>query len=144
MICACFALSKVNAQSSPDSKTLSSVVQAIIGLPELQKYYPLEADNTVKQLNIVQFPFSFPDDLAVSKGNSPVKLITVAEQAGLNPDAYFMFRNVANSPSGIKAVLNYFYKNGGAEYKILSLTVDLQQANNSWSITNYTLNGDKL
>ena len=129
--------------SGLETSELSKVVQVILDAPELQKYYPIDSDNSVKQINIVQYPFSFPSDLSVSKGGKAINFVSNSELSQSKPEAYFMFRRVDASANSAKLVFHYFYKVSEQSSKILSGVVDLQKSGSNWSITNANLGGDK-
>ena len=146
-ICFCSFQLKTNAQGvtpNIESTAFSAIIQSIIDIPELQKYFPLESDNTIKQLNVVQFPVTLPASLSVTKGDKALNLIAAADQPSFNGDAYFMFRRVSNLNNKISITANYFYKNGGSSFKIITLVVNFENIGNSWNQINYSLNGDKL
>ena len=137
----------VNAQTTSyyglNLSELNGVIQNCIDLQALQQYYPLNTDGSLKQVNIRQYPITFPAGTQLSKGGNVVNLLNASESTDAL-DAYFMFRSIETSQNTLTVKANYFYKDNSQMLKTVSVTINFQNANSSWTISNFNLTGDTL
>lgn len=133
-----------NLESAGISKAeLSAILQACIDLPELQKYYPVTADGSKEQLNIVQYPLSF-SDLVLNKDSKSVNLVSNTDIDKLIESNYFMFRRVLPNQNQVKIIFNYFYGKDSEGKKNIAMVLDFSKIDSVWSIVNSSLSGDTL
>ena len=138
-----FSAGRARAQEAVSAQTfglekqeLAAILQKCVDLPALQKYYPVNADRSVKSLSILQMPIAFPADLALAKGGAPVRLVNVskAEYRRLTTDAYAMFRTIAHTGNTVRVNFNYFYHAAGSELKNVFVAVDFQKSGARWNV----------
>ena len=129
------------AQSQNDQE---QILKKCIDLPDLQHYYPLETNGGLKQLNIIQYPVSFPSEILLSKAGNNVNFLTMSEFSENKVKAYFMFRSLQIKGKAAVATLNYFYNCIGESFKMLSIYVEFEKSGLSWNVINYNLKGNTL
>ncbi|WP_305030289.1 hypothetical protein [Hymenobacter convexus] len=150
--CACFSPREVAAQTGPSAtfglslSDLQAVVQQALDLPALQQYYPVDANNTLQPVNIVQLPLAMPAGLTLTKGGSPVNFIAItpAQFSNLAVDAYAMFRSIEASGTGVSVRFNYFYKAADNSPHTASVALQYQQDATGWHVVNSTVNDSAL
>jgi len=118
----------------------SLVVQKCIDLPELQQYYPQNMDNSYKQLRILNFPVSFPENLNVSKFGQSVLLKTRAEILTDNPDAFIAFSTFSITETTASVVFEISYNRLTGSPKSITGSVSLEKTAGNWIVTNQTIN----
>jgi len=118
----------------------SMVIQKCIDLTELQQYYPQNADNSYKQLRILNFPVSFPENLKVSKFGQSVLFQTRAEILADNPDAFMAFNTFSIIENTASVVFEISYNRLTVSPNSINGSVSLEKAAGNWSVTNLTLN----
>jgi hypothetical protein len=131
------------AQSQSD---LAQVLQKCIDLPELQQYYPLNSDGSIKPLYIMQYPISFSSDQVIEKAGGMVKFMTKSDIAENKVESYFMFRSLNINQNAADVNYNYFYSYNytSKQFKMLSVILELQKTGPQWKIINVTMKGDIL
>lgn len=134
-----FTIAKAQTNNGLSASDLSSIVSKCIELPALQTAYPLDANGNLNPINIVNYPFAFPADVAVTKSGKSVKFISNETFTKSPVDNYFMFRRIQQSGSTVNLVGNYFYTSNGAK---LSKSIIIAYINNAgtWTISNSTIN----
>lgn len=123
----------------------SAVLQKIIDLPELQQYYPKNADGSLKQLYITQHLVAFPADLSVSKSGSQVLFLTHEEITAKKAEAYFTFRSFGMDQNAANSSLNFFYDYdyGAGQFKMLTINLELHKTGEAWNVSSLNIGGDK-
>jgi hypothetical protein len=123
----------------------AAVLQKITDLQELQQYYPKNADGSLKQLCISQFPTEFA--AGVIAGFDASKLVFRTREAitANQEAAYFMFRSFNLQPGTCTAVVNYFYNFNytSGQFNIVTYNIELQKTADGWHVTNQTLGGTR-
>jgi len=110
----------------------TQVLQKIISLPDLQKYYPVSSN--VKQIVIQQHPVSFPGDLKLSDSGSNVVFKQMAETEAAKTPAFFKFRSVEINQNSAKVVCHYFYNYNYQTKKsgIVEVNAELSKSGAEW------------
>lgn len=121
----------------------SQILQKIIDLPDLQKYYPVSSEGKVKQVTIMQHPVSFPSDLSLSGSDTKVVFMEMSEVNANKISAYFKFRSIEITQNTSKVVGHYFYNYNYYTNKsdIVAITVDLEKSGSDWKIVNAKVKG---
>lgn len=125
------------AQSIDDQ---AKVLQKCIDLTELQQYFPKNADNSFKQLRILNFPVSFPVSVKAVKFDQPVLFQTREEVVSDNPDLLFTFSKFSVADNAASVVYNLNCNRNSATPSMVEVTVSLAKSADNWSITEFTLN----
>jgi hypothetical protein len=149
LVLACFSSPKASAQASTFGLSLNdlqSIVQQSIDLPALQQYYPVNADNSLQPLNIVQLPLALPTNMTLIKGSNPVNLIAIsrAQFSTLTVNSYAMFRSIEASGTTANVRFNYFYKTADQSAHTVFVTLEFQNSTTGWNIVNSTVNASTL
>lgn len=134
-----FSVAKAQTTNGLSASDLSSILKKCIDLPALQTVYPVDASGNLNQINIVNYPYSFPAEVAVTKAGKPVNFISNESFAKSPVDNYFMFRRVQQSGSTVNVIGNYFYTSNGAKLNKSVIIAYINNAGN-WTITNSTIN----
>jgi hypothetical protein len=134
---------KLVAQSQDDQ---ALVLQKCIDLPELQQYYPLNEEGSLKPLYIVQYPVSFPSDLAIEKEGTIVKFMTSSDITINKVAAYFMFRSFNIHQNSANINCNYFYNYNytSKQFKMLSVIIEMKKVGLQWNISTINIKGDTI
>lgn len=125
------------AQTSNDQ---SQVLQKCIDLTEIQQYYPQNADNSYKQLLILNFPVSLPVNLNVSKFGQSVLFHTRAEIVADNPDAFIAFSTFSFTGNTASVVFEISCNRLTGSPKSITGSVSLEKTAGNWIVTNQTIN----
>jgi hypothetical protein len=113
-------------------------------MPDMQKYYPVNSDGSLKQINIKQYPISFPTDLNVEKSEQSINYILISTPETVNIDGYFAFRRIQNSTSSLMISFNYFYNCNSPITKSITVNAEFEKTTTGWNLINSTFNGDTL
>lgn len=125
------------AQSIDDQ---AKILQKCIDLTELQQYFPKNADNSFKQLRILNFPVSFPVSVKAVKFDQPVLFQTREEVVADNPDVLFTFSKFSITDNVASVVFYLNCNRNSVTPNIVEVTVSLTKSVENWSITEFTLN----
>jgi len=122
----------------------AAVLQKIVDLPELQQYYPKNADGKLKQLYISQSPTAFTTGVIEAMGNYKVQFQTPEAIKAKKADSYFAFRSIVIDNETATANVNYMYdiSQESGQVKMLNISISLQKAGTAWNITNLNIGGD--
>ena len=123
----------------------AKVLQKITDLPDLQQYFPKNADGSVKQLCISQYPTEFPARVIAEFDASKVVFRSPEAITANKEAAYFMFRSFNLQPGTCNAVVHYFYNYNydSGQFKIITYTIELQKTADGWNVTNQTTGGNR-
>jgi hypothetical protein len=123
----------------------AAVIQKIIDLPELQQYYPKNADGNLKQLCITQYLISFPEDLPVAKAGSKILFLAPQEIIANKIEAYFTFRSFGMDQNAANTSFSFFYQYDYTteQFKMLSVNLELKKTGTDWIVSSLNIGGDK-
>lgn len=124
-----------HSQQLINTSDSASIFQACLDMPGLQKYYPKNADNSYKQVSVMQFPVAFPVNLAVSKFQKTILFQSRGSIYTNKVDGFFLFKSLSISGASATVIFeyNYNYQSAPAAYEV-SLT--LQKTGDGWIISN--------
>ena len=110
------------------------ILQKCIDLPELQQSYPVAADGTISQINVLQHGISFPVDIEVSKSGMPLAFVSKSDINDRHIESFFLFWtfDIVND----QARVQFTYNNSKIEKKATIVELNLQKENNVWTIVN--------
>lgn len=122
----------------------AAVLKKIIGLQELQPYFPKNADGSVRQLCIVNYPVEFSAEVVALFDVSQVVFRSREAVTAAQPEAYFAVRRMAVEQASATATINFIYEADpvAGKFKMLIVNAILQKENNAWTLTNLTIGGD--
>ena len=110
----------------------AQVLQKCIDLPQLQAYYPLDADGNPRQLNVMQHGVSFPENIDVSANGKSLAFLSKKQVSQTEANAYFLFQEF--KISGNSATVAFVYQYNQTELVVVSLV--LNKNVDTWSVTN--------
>lgn len=111
------------------------IVQKCIGLPELQKYFPLDADGNLKPLVINYWhPVLFPTDLTLTQNGENIQFRLMSAESGKNGEAYFLFNKFEVLQSSSLVKFEYRYDNF-IQPKMLQVALGLIKSGDAWEIS---------
>lgn len=122
-----------------DNTDDAAVLQSCLDLPEIQQYYPTNADGSYKQVFIMQFPVAFDPSLAVKKFGQPI--LFEARQAiyADKAEGFFIVKEFTITGNSASVNFRYFYNyTTVALFTDISLT--LQKSGNTWTILTTKIN----
>jgi hypothetical protein len=117
----------------------TQILQKCIDLPEIQQYYPVDANKTQLQLFVLQHhPIFYPLDLPVEKFGFPLRFVSPVELSQINPDAFFLFKKFFINPDSASVSMNYSYRNNGTS-KMMEIGLAFKKEGPIWSIKEKTI-----
>jgi|WetSurMetagenome_2_1015567.scaffolds.fasta_scaffold40409_2 hypothetical protein len=131
----------VSAQSQADTLLL---IEKCIGLPDMQKYYPVDASGNYGSVNIMQYPVH----LNLADGSTHAdKEIRVYQRTGIADNkvsSYCSFRSVEIGQNDARINLSYFYDYDytNRSFKVLSVNASFIRVNDEWNIAGINIKGD--
>jgi hypothetical protein len=120
-------------ENTDDDK--ARIFQKCLDLPELQAYYPKNADGTHKQVYVMQAPIPFPADLAVSKFKQNVAFLTRPTIYSMSIDAFLLFKEFSIEGDSAKVAYNFNY-NYTSSRAVFEMILTLQKIDNVWTVMN--------
>lgn len=121
----------------------AQILQKCIELPQLQQYYPLDADGSQKPLIINYWhPVLFPTDLTIMNGGKNVEFRLMSMESSKNEEAYFLFYKFEVSESSSSAKFDFSYNNVNHR-KVLEVMLDLSKTGDAWETTNILVSNKK-
>ncbi len=133
-----FTVAKAQTNNGLSAADLSSIIKKCIDLPALQSAYPVDASGNLNQINIVNYPYAFPAEVAITKAGKTVNFISNETFAKSPVDNYFMIRRIQQSGATVNLIGNYFYTLNGAKLNKSLVIAYINNAGN-WTITNSTI-----
>jgi hypothetical protein len=115
------------------------VLQECLNMPALQKYYPRNADNTYKQVNIMQYPVSFPVNLQVSKFGMGILFKERGEIYSSKAEAFFIITTFLIEGNDATVEFDYNYKYTTTP-KAIEVSLKMHKTGTQWSITSAITN----
>lgn len=121
----------------------AAILKMTINLPELQNYYPAAMDGTTKQVTIMQYPVSFPKDLAVSGNNTKVVFMERDEVTAKQVNAFFRFRSIESTPTKYTVYGHYFYNYDFTTKKseIIEVRAEFEKKGADWKMVKSNVKG---
>lgn len=120
------------AQSRQDQ---TQILQKCIGLPELQKYFPLEADGNLKPLVINYWhPVLFPTDLTLSQNGKNILFRLMSMESVKNGEAYFLFNKFEILQGSSVVKFEYRYDNL-IQPKVLQVALGFIKSGEAWEMS---------
>ncbi len=125
-----------SAQSVTDK---SIILQKCLDVTELQGYYPKNADNSFKQVVVLETSIDFTG-VSVSKFNEPVLFEDRDEVYNSNPFAFIVFQSMIITAN--TADLNYemTYDRNTTTPQSVTVNVSFEKNNNNWIVKKITIN----
>jgi len=122
----------VMAQSRQDQ---TQILQKCIELPELQKYFPLEADGNLKPLVINYWhPVPFPTDLTLSQNGKNILFRSMPMESGKYSEAYFLFNKFEILQGSSVVKFEYRYDNL-IQPKVIQVALGFIKSGEAWEIS---------
>lgn len=121
----------------------SQILKKIIGLSELQNYYPVNAG--VEQVYISQSPVSFPDNLKLSIPGKKITFMKESELKANGVKSFFRFRSFEVDQTSSTVICHFFsnYNFETTKSDILAITVNLEKSGSDWKVVNSNVKGVK-
>jgi hypothetical protein len=116
----------------------TQILQKIISLTDMQKYYPVSADGKTKTVIIEQHPMSFPKDMQLSDVSTKVVLMEMADVNSNNITSFYKFRSIETTGNTTKVVCHYFrnYNHDTNKSDIIAISAELTRSGSDWKIVN--------
>ena len=113
----------------------TQILQKCVDLPELQQYYPVDADGNPNTL-IIHYchPYALPTDLTVTHGGRNAEFRLMSVENDKNADAYFFFQKFEFLENTWHVSFKYCYGNPGHP-KEIQVLLKLKLAGNAWEVT---------
>lgn len=117
----------------------AAVLQKIIDLPGLQQYFPMGADQSFREVYVVQNPTAFDANLQLSKFGKSVQFVD-AKVVETLPVGWFEFESFSISGNVANATFDFHYFYNRVK-TMQHGTVVLSKTNGNWTITETKLSG---
>lgn len=118
----------VNAQNSVED---TKILQKCIDLPVLQQYYPVDKNNTQKQLFILQHDIHFPLSIDVRTAGKRVLFLDKSQIAEQGIHSYFLFWEWKVNEK--IAIIDFVYNYHEGDGKMLHVILNLQRTLKGWN-----------
>ena len=109
----------------------AQILQNCINLPQLQTYYPVDANGDTKQLNVMQHGVSFPEDINVRANGKSLSFLSKNQVNQTESIAYFLFHEFRISGNSATVAFVYQYN----EKHLIVISLELQKTVDTWSVT---------
>jgi len=114
----------------------AQILQLCIDIPELQQYYPLDAEGNPMQIAVLQHGVSFDMAIEVSKFGRPLQFLDKNEISVLGLSSYFLFWTFKIEENMAHIDYVYNYMDADNQPKIHNVILDMQKLNGRWIVIN--------
>lgn len=122
-----------NGDGKSPATDQSMVLQKCIDLPELQQYYPMDADGNFKPIYIMQHSINFPDNLNLDGFSKKIVFMTKDQIYKNNVDAFFQFEKFDILQNSANITFTYFYDLNIKSLIKQIVPIELLKAGDSWN-----------
>lgn len=120
------------------------IIQKCIDLPSVKEYFTINPDGTYKELHILNFPFSFDQDISTMKFSQPIIFNSRLEIQNINPDLFWAYRKFLITGTTASVIFEISYNRLSKTSGFLFVNVELTKSNGNWNILNSTINYKSL
>lgn len=125
-----------SAQSVNDK---SIILQKCLDVAELQGYFPKNADNSFKQVVVLETSVDF-SGVSVSKFNEPVLFEDRDEVYNSNPFAFIVFQSMTITANTADVNYEMTYDRNTTTPQSVTVNVSFEKNNNNWIVKKITIN----
>lgn len=131
----------VCAQSQADTLLL---FEKSIGIPDLQKYYPVDASGNYKVVNIMQYPVHLNIANGSTYTGKEIRVYQRTEITESKVESFCSFRSVEIGQNDARISFSYFYDYDytNRRFKVLSVNASFVKVKDEWNIADTNIKGD--
>ena len=119
---------------------MTALLQKCIDLPELQPYFPLDANGKPDEVYINFWaPTIFSTDLVVTSHGEKLKFLPMSQASPSFQNAFFLFKNCECTPTFAIVSFEYTY-NYKIQPKTIEVKLTLQKINDLWEVSDTQIN----
>jgi hypothetical protein len=125
-------ITRIEAQAPGD---ITMILQKCIDLPDLQQFFPVNNDGSLKQLYVLQHGVSFPSNTNVLKSGLKVRFVNKNQLAAEEITSYFIFWEFVIDNNSAKVDFIYNFMDADNTTKMYHEKLEMRKLGDKWIVS---------
>ena len=125
-------ITRIEAQAPGD---ITMILQKCIDLPDLQQFFPVNNDGSLKQLYVLQHGVSFPSNTNVLKSGLKVRFVNKNQLAAEEITSYFIFWEFVIDNNSAKVDFIYNLMDADNTTKMYHEKLEMRKLGDKWIVS---------